>query len=38
MTKPAAVATGVPRATSIEGLTAGLPGWFIGPYLVAAPW
>jgi purine-cytosine permease-like protein len=32
----AAVATGVPKATTVEGLTAGLPGWFIVPYLVVA--
>jgi NCS1 family nucleobase:cation symporter-1 len=32
----AAVATGVPSATSITGLTAGFPGWFIVPYLIVA--
>jgi NCS1 family nucleobase:cation symporter-1 len=32
----AAVATGVPGATSITGLTAGFPGWFVVPYLVFA--
>jgi nucleobase:cation symporter-1, NCS1 family len=32
----AAVATGVPAATSITGLTAGFPGWFVVPYLVFA--
>ena len=32
----AAVATGVPGATSITGLTAGFPGWFIVPYLIVA--
>jgi nucleobase:cation symporter-1, NCS1 family len=32
----AAVATGVPGATSITGLTAGFPGWFIWPYLIFA--
>ena len=32
----AAVATGVPKATSVEGLTAGLPGWFVVPYLIVA--
>jgi NCS1 family nucleobase:cation symporter-1 len=32
----AAVATGVPNATSITGLTAGFPGWFVWPYLIFA--
>jgi nucleobase:cation symporter-1, NCS1 family len=32
----AAVATGVPGATSITGLIAGFPGWFVVPYLVFA--
>jgi NCS1 family nucleobase:cation symporter-1 len=32
----AAVATGVPGATSITGLTAGFPGWFVVPYLIFA--
>jgi purine-cytosine permease-like protein len=32
----AAVATGVPGAESVTGLTAGFPGWFIVPYLVVA--
>jgi nucleobase:cation symporter-1, NCS1 family len=32
----AAVATGVPAATSITGLTAGFPGWFVVPYLIFA--
>ncbi|HEY7146394.1 MAG TPA: cytosine permease [Streptosporangiaceae bacterium] len=32
----AAVATGVPGATSITRLTAGFPGWFIVPYLIVA--
>jgi nucleobase:cation symporter-1, NCS1 family len=32
----AAVATGVPDATSITGLTAGFPGWFVWPYLIFA--
>jgi nucleobase:cation symporter-1, NCS1 family len=32
----AAVATGVPGATSITGLTAGFPGWFVWPYLIFA--
>jgi purine-cytosine permease-like protein len=32
----AAVATGVPDATSITGLTAGFPGWFVVPYLIFA--
>jgi len=32
----AAVATGVPAATSITGLTASFPGWFIWPYLIFA--
>jgi nucleobase:cation symporter-1, NCS1 family len=32
----AAVATGVPGATSITGLISGFPGWFVVPYLVFA--
>jgi NCS1 family nucleobase:cation symporter-1 len=32
----AAVATGVPGATTITGLTQGFPGWFIVPYLIVA--
>jgi len=32
----AAVATGVPGADSITGLTASFPGWFIVPYLIVA--
>jgi purine-cytosine permease-like protein len=32
----AAVATGVPAATTIIGLTRGFPGWFIVPYLIVA--
>jgi nucleobase:cation symporter-1, NCS1 family len=32
----AAVATGVPAATSITGLTASFPGWFVWPYLIFA--
>ncbi len=32
----AAVATGVPQATSVNGLVAGFPGWFIWPYLIFA--
>jgi purine-cytosine permease-like protein len=32
----AAVATGVPGATSITGLTASFPGWFVVPYLIFA--
>ena len=32
----AAVATGVPGATSITGLTASFPGWFVWPYLIFA--
>jgi NCS1 family nucleobase:cation symporter-1 len=32
----AAVATGVPGATSITALTAGFPGWFVVPYLIVA--
>jgi purine-cytosine permease-like protein len=32
----AAVATGVPTATSIAGLTSGFPGWFIIPFLLIA--
>jgi NCS1 family nucleobase:cation symporter-1 len=32
----AAVATGVPGATSITTLTAGFPGWFVVPYLIVA--
>ena len=32
----AAIATGVPGATSVNGLIAGFPGWFIVPYLVFA--
>jgi nucleobase:cation symporter-1, NCS1 family len=32
----AAIATGVPKATSVNGLIAGFPGWFIWPYLIFA--
>jgi nucleobase:cation symporter-1, NCS1 family len=32
----AAVATGVPGATTVNGLIAGLPSWFIWPYLIFA--
>jgi nucleobase:cation symporter-1, NCS1 family len=32
----AAVATGVPGATTPNGLVAGFPGWFVWPYLVFA--
>ncbi|MEP7026310.1 MAG: cytosine permease [Actinomycetota bacterium] len=32
----AAVATGVPGADSVTGLTASFPGWFIVPYLIVA--
>jgi len=32
----AAVATGVPSATSVNGLISGFPSWFIWPYLVFA--
>jgi nucleobase:cation symporter-1, NCS1 family len=32
----AAVATGVPTASSITSLTAAFPGWFIVPYLIVA--
>ena len=32
----AAVATGVPAATSITGLTASLPSWFVWPFLIFA--
>ena len=32
----AAVATGVPGATTITGLTQGFPSWFIVPYLIVA--
>ncbi len=32
----AAVATGVPNATSITGLASGFPGWFVVPYLIFA--
>jgi len=32
----AAIATGVPTATSIAGLTTGFPGWFIIPFLLVA--
>jgi nucleobase:cation symporter-1, NCS1 family len=32
----AAVATGVPKASSITTLTAAFPGWFIVPYLIVA--
>jgi nucleobase:cation symporter-1, NCS1 family len=32
----AAIATGVPAATSIAGLTTGFPGWFIVPFLLVA--
>ena len=32
----AAVATGVPQASSITSLTAAFPGWFIVPYLIVA--
>jgi nucleobase:cation symporter-1, NCS1 family len=32
----AAVATGVPSATTVNGLISGFPGWFIWPYLIFA--
>jgi nucleobase:cation symporter-1, NCS1 family len=32
----AAVATGVPNATTVTGLVSGFPSWFIVPYLVVA--
>jgi purine-cytosine permease-like protein len=32
----AAIATGVPKATTVTGLVAGFPSWFIVPYLVFA--
>jgi purine-cytosine permease-like protein len=32
----AAVATGVPGATSVNGLIASFPGWFVVPYLIFA--
>jgi nucleobase:cation symporter-1, NCS1 family len=32
----AAIATGVPHASSVNGLIAGFPGWFIWPYLIFA--
>jgi nucleobase:cation symporter-1, NCS1 family len=32
----AAVATGVPAATTVNGLIAGFPGWFVVPYLIFA--
>jgi purine-cytosine permease-like protein len=32
----AAVATGVPNATSVNGLISGFPGWFVWPYLIFA--
>jgi nucleobase:cation symporter-1, NCS1 family len=32
----AAVATGVPSATTVNGLISGLPSWFIWPYLIFA--
>jgi nucleobase:cation symporter-1, NCS1 family len=32
----AAVATGVPAATSVTGLTASLPSWFVWPFLIFA--
>jgi purine-cytosine permease-like protein len=32
----AAVATGVPDATTVNGLIAGFPGWFVVPYLIFA--
>ena len=32
----AAVATGVPSATTPNGLVAGFPGWFVWPYLIFA--
>ena len=32
----AAVATGVPNASSVTGLTGGFPGWFVWPYLIFA--
>jgi nucleobase:cation symporter-1, NCS1 family len=32
----AAVATGVPNATSVNGLITGFPGWFVWPYLIFA--
>ncbi len=32
----AAIGTGVPSATSVAGLTAGFPSWFIVPFLIVA--
>ena len=32
----AAIATGVPSATTVSGLTAGFPSWFIVPFLIVA--
>jgi nucleobase:cation symporter-1, NCS1 family len=32
----AAIATGVPSATTVNGLISGFPGWFIWPYLIFA--
>jgi nucleobase:cation symporter-1, NCS1 family len=32
----AAIATGVPAATTVNGLIAGFPGWFVVPYLLFA--
>jgi nucleobase:cation symporter-1, NCS1 family len=32
----AAVATGVPKATTVNGLISGFPGWFVWPYLIFA--
>ena len=32
----AAVATGVPNATSVNGLVSGFPSWFVVPYLIFA--
>jgi nucleobase:cation symporter-1, NCS1 family len=32
----AAIATGVPSATSVDGLISGFPSWFIWPYLIFA--
>jgi nucleobase:cation symporter-1, NCS1 family len=32
----AAIGTGVPGATTVNGLIAGFPGWFIWPYLIFA--
>jgi purine-cytosine permease-like protein len=32
----AAVATGVPSATTVNGIISGFPGWFVWPYLIFA--